>query len=136
MIRYHLRCPQGHEFDGWYPSSEGFERLVAAAQVACPICGATDIEKALMTPAVAAEGALQAPADTEAERALQALRDHVEANSDYVGTAFADQARAMHDGDIPERAIHGEARLDQARALLEDGIPVMPLPFRPKRQQN
>lgn len=135
MIRYQLRCPQGHDFDGWYPSSDGYERLAAAGQVACPTCGATRIEKALMTPAVAAEGALH-DTPSEAARALAALRDHVEANSDYVGTAFADQARAMHDGDIPERAIHGEARLDQARALLEDGIPVLPLPFRPKRQQN
>ena len=68
------------------------------------------------------------------ERAVEELRQKVEANSDYVGKDFAKEARAMHDGEKPERAIYGEARLDQAKALAEDGVPVMPLPFRPKKK--
>ena len=67
---------------------------------------------------------------------LEKLRRHVEANSDYVGLSFAAEARAMHEGRVPERAIHGEARPDEARRLLEDGIPVAPLPFRPTSKTN
>ena len=140
MIRYALRCDRDHDFDGWFRSSDGFDALNAAGQVACAICGSTRISKALMAPSVPAERAAGAPALTAprdpAEAALEKLRAHVEANSDYVGLKFADQARAMHDGDMPSRAIHGEARPEDAKRLIEDGIPVAPLPFIPKQKAN
>lgn len=70
---------------------------------------------------------------TEVEKAISALRKKVEASSEYVGTDFVKQARAMHAGEVPERSIYGEARLDQAKALADEGVRLMPLPFRPKR---
>ena len=142
MIRYSLRCDQGHDFDGWFRSSDGFETLRAAGQVNCAICGSAKVEKALMAPRVAhgGEGApdspdLHSPRDGH-EAALEKLRRHVEANSDYVGMSFAAEARAMHEGAAPERAIHGEAGLEDARKLIEDGIPVAPLPFRARQRAN
>jgi len=78
---------------------------------------------------------LSAPA-SDVERAIAAMRKHVESTSDYVGLEFTKQARAMHDGDTPARAIYGEANLADAKALIEDGIAVMPLPFTPKRNTN
>ena len=74
--------------------------------------------------------------ETDAEKALMALRKHVETNAQYVGGNFADEARAMHDGTSPERAIYGEAQPEQARALINEGIPVAPLPFAPTRKAN
>ena len=138
MIRYALRCDRGHGFDGWFRSAAGFDSLLSAGQVECSVCGSTVVTKAPMAPAVPAREesearTLEAPA-SGAERALAALRRHVEANSDYVGGDFVTQARAMHDGDIPQRSIHGEARLDEAKKLLEDGVPVAPLPFRSRRK--
>ncbi|MDO5704962.1 MAG: DUF1178 family protein [Paracoccus sp. (in: a-proteobacteria)] len=132
MIRYDLRCDKGHDFDGWFRSSEGFDGLRAAGQVACTICGSVAVDKALMAPAVPSDKARK----TGEASPLEKLRRHVEANSDYVGPKFADQARAMHDGDIPQRAIHGEASLHDARALIEDGVPVAPLPFVPRQKAN
>lgn len=70
------------------------------------------------------------------EKALAALRAEVEANSDYVGKSFVTEARKMHEGTTAPRAIHGEARLDEAKKLMEDGVPVMPLPFLPPRKLN
>ena len=85
-------------------------------------------------------GTLQRFVDAQAggvhEQALAELRRQVEENSDYVGLNFAKEARAMHDGDAPARAIHGEAKPDEARKMLEDGLPVMPLPFVPRRKTN
>lgn len=133
MIRYSLKCANGHAFESWFASSEAFERLGAAKQVICPDCGNTSVEKALMAPAV--RPALTEPA-TEREKALAELRAKVEANSEYVGTDFATEARRIHDGDAPGRSIYGEARLDEAKALIEDGIPVAPLPFMPPRRTN
>lgn len=133
MIRYDLHCDNGHDFDGWFRSSEGFDTLRAAGQVACTHCGSTDVNKALMAPAVSPEKT--SPSEV-AETPLERLRRHVEANSDYVGLKFADQARAMHDGNMPQRPIHGEARPEDARQLIEDGIPVAPLPFIPRQRTN
>ncbi|MFZ9950164.1 MAG: DUF1178 family protein [Gemmobacter sp.] len=154
MIRYDLRCRQGHEFDSWFSSSSGFESLRAAGHLSCPICGGTEIDKALMAPALGrAAGAADAAAEvappheaptpeagaiTPAQRAalIAELRARIEASSDYVGLSFATEARRMHEGDIPGRPIHGEAHPDEARQLIEDGIPVAPLPFVPTRRRN
>lgn len=136
MIRYDLRCAKGHHFDGWFRSSDAYDSLRAAGQITCTTCGATEVEKAMMAPAVSQkERKLTAPRDAT-ESALEKLRAHVEANSDYVGLQFADQARAMHEGILPARQIHGEARPDEARKLIEDGVPVAPLPFLPRQKAN
>lgn len=142
MIRFTLRCGEGHQFESWFQSAEAYDTLKSAGHVACAICGTGDVEKAIMAPQVStarktepATRPLSAPA-SPAEQALAKLKAHVEANSDYVGMEFAREARAMHDGDAPERSIYGEARLDEAKKLIEDGVPVAPLPFRPGRKAN
>ncbi len=140
MIRYALRCDKGHDFEGWFRNSEGFDASRAAGQVACAICGSTNVEKALMAPAArASDKAETKPLRTprnEVETALEKLRDHVEANSDYVGLQFAAEARAMHAGSAPERPIHGEAKPEEARKLIEEGVPIAPLPFLPRNKAN
>ncbi|MGR3762101.1 DUF1178 family protein [Roseobacteraceae bacterium NS-SX3] len=163
MIRYALKCSDGHSFESWFQSADAFDKLAAAGMVSCAVCGATRVEKAIMAPRVrparkaAAEPgagrrpqaeAAQAPAAPaqapgvlsaprgELEAAIAELRRKVEANSDYVGKDFAAEARKMHLGEAPERAIHGEARPEEAKALLEDGVPVLPLPFRTNRNTN
>ena len=144
MIRYAMTCADGHSFDSWFQSSAGFDRLAAAGLVCCTVCGIADVSKSLMAPAVVTDGAPPAPAvaeplsapSTPAEAALAELRRKVTENSDYVGMSFAAEARAMHAGDAPERSIWGEARPQEAMALIAEGIPVAPLPFVPKRQAN
>lgn len=145
MIRYALKCASGHAFESWFQSAERFDTLAAAGHVACPMCGNTEVSKALMAPSVRpartaaaappAERPLAAPA-SEIEEALAALRREVEKNSDYVGMNFAAEARRIHAGEAPERSIYGEARPEEARKLIEDGVPVAPLPFLPQRKTN
>ena len=154
MIQFTLRCDKDHRFDSWFQSAEAFDKLKGAGMVSCSVCGSTDVEKAVMAPRVRparkaakgpqppapqspgpAAGALSTPASPE-EQALARLKADVEANSEYVGMEFASEARAMHDGDVPERAIYGEAGPEEAKKLIEDGVPVAPLPFRPGRKTN
>ncbi len=140
MIRYDLTCAKGHAFDSWFASANAYDTLERAGQLSCALCGDTHVSKALMAPSVAEGSAarpkrLSEPANP-LEQALAELRRKVEATSDYVGPSFASEARAMHEGKTPERAIHGEARPDEARRLIEDGIPVAPLPFAPRRKTN
>lgn len=140
MIRYTLKCAKGHDFDSWFQSAAAFDKLVAAGHLACAICGETGVEKALMAPAVAQAAPpvrpnLSAP-HSPVEAALAELRRQVEANSEYVGLGFAAEARAMHEGTTPARSIYGEAKPEEARKLLEDGVPVAPLPFLPDRKAN
>ncbi|MEM8553800.1 MAG: DUF1178 family protein [Pseudomonadota bacterium] len=155
MIRYALKCANNHSFDSWFQSAAAFDSLSAAGHVECPICGGKDVAKAIMAPRVSdSEKAnnrpplpttpkVDTPAETmatglppKAAEAMKKLREAVEANSDYVGRNFAEEARAIHDGSSPERAIHGEANAEEARTLVEDGIPILPLPFRDRRGTN
>ncbi len=150
MIRYALKCSGDHTFESWFANAEAFDSLKAAGMVACPDCGATDVAKSLMSPGVrparnkaaaaAAPSAKPAPDDgaeaPQVDPRLAALRKHVESNSDYVGLRFAAEARRMHEGETPHRSIYGEAKPDEARQLIEDGVPVAPLPFTPTRKTN
>ncbi|RYH11736.1 DUF1178 family protein [Tropicimonas sp. IMCC6043] len=147
MIKYSLKCAEGHSFESWFASADAFETLRISGHVNCAVCGSPKVEKAMMAPRVLSgeSGAetdekeparpLSAPA-TPAEQALAELRRRIEAESDYVGRDFAREARAMHDGEVPHRSIHGEADPKEARRLIEDGVPVMPLPFAPRRKTN
>ena len=144
MIRYALRCPKDHDFESWFQSDAAFTALQGAGHLACPICGATEISKTLMAPAVRpartagagpAKPDLTTPAN-DMEAALAEMRRQVEANSEYVGLNFVTEARRMHEGTIDQRSIYGEAKPDEARALIDEGVPVAPLPFMPPRKAN
>lgn len=135
MIRYALKCEAGHAFESWFKSAEAFDGLVAGRHVACPDCGSVRVDKALMAPAVVAKAAPLTAQDPR-EAALAELRRKVEENADYVGVNFVSEARAMHSGERPERAIYGEARPEEAIQLLQEGVPVAPLPFLPTRKTN
>ena len=138
MIRYAMRCDKGHEFDGWFRSSDAWEKARKAGALSCTHCGSIRVEKAPMAPNIVStreKPSLTAPR-SEVEAALEKLRRHIEETSAYVGLSFAEEARAMHEGRRAPRAIHGEARPDEARKLIEDGVPVAPLPFLPRRKAN
>lgn len=133
MIRFHLKCDQDHQFESWFQSGAAFDKLVKAGMVSCTTCGSTDVHKSMMAPAVSKASQITAP---KAKDPIAELREKVEANSDYVGGAFAKEARDMHDGLVPDRPIYGEANLSDAKKLVDDGIPVMPLPFVPRKKTN
>lgn len=146
MIKFSLKCAEGHRFESWFRSASEFETLTDGGMVGCADCGSTEISKDMMAPSVRSarraghsvgggEPALSQSA-TAAQQAIARIRREVEANSEYVGADFARKARAMHEGTAPTAAIYGEARADEARALVEDGVPVLPLPFRPTRKVN
>lgn len=137
MIRYALRCENAHTFESWFGSSADFDRLRAAGHIACAVCGSTSVEKELMAPSVAtssssADRPLSAPA-SPAEVALAELRRKIEAVSEDVGRNFATEARLIHEGSAPARPIIGEARPSEAKALLDDGIKIAPLPWSSRR---
>ena len=166
MIKYALKCSKDHRFESWFQSYDSYDALKRAGHLSCAICGDSTVEKELMAPHVrparklATQPAAPAmPKDTDQpsasaaptaaaptrplavpsdqmQEALAAFKRQVEATTDYVGTYFAREARAMHEGETPSRAIWGETRPDEARALVEDGVPVMPLPFIPTRKTN
>jgi hypothetical protein len=158
MIHYHLRCERGHAFESWFQSSTAYESQEKRKLVSCPICGSAKVERAIMAPRIVGKkGRRKAeaepvpasatptdamtPASTSTpllmaqERELRAklkeLRDHIVKNADNVGERFPNEARKMHYGDIEHRPIYGEASPDEARALVEEGVEVSPLPVLP-----
>ena len=147
MIRYALVCSSEHEFEAWFGSSKVFEAQRRRGDVVCPVCGATDVSKALMAPAVSTSKRKEqkAPAmpmpvaanvsePPEAVAMLRKLRKHLTDNSDYVGGKFAEEARRIHFNEVEKRSIYGEATPQEAHALIEDGVEFHPLPRLPEDQ--
>ncbi len=118
MVRYSLSCADGHLFESWFQSATAFDDLAARGLLTCAECGSPKVEKTLMAPSVATREDLSKPQNPR-EAMLAAMRRHVEENSDYVGLSFAAEARRIHEGEAPERNIWGEAKPEEARALLE-----------------
>lgn len=131
MIRYALKCTDGHDFESWFPSADAYDAQVARGLVTCAVCGSAEIGKALMAPKVT--GGVVRP-DPVVSR-IAALRAKVESEATYVGPRFAAEARAIHAAES-DRSVYGEASGAEVRALLEDGIRVAPLPFLPKAKAN
>jgi hypothetical protein len=155
MIRYSLRCEKDHSFESWFQSSSAYDVQVRRKLVACPVCGSAKVEKAIMAPQIASKKGreiaapaqepaasateITAPASTpllmaqerELRAKLKELRDHIVRNADNVGERFPNEARKMHYGDIEHRPIYGEASPDEARALIDEGVEVSPLPVLP-----
>ncbi|MES2896394.1 MAG: DUF1178 family protein [Pseudomonadota bacterium] len=132
MIRYALACEAAHEFEGWFGSSEAFDDQLARGLVACPVCDSKAVAKQIMAPNLAGTKKntpdLTAPMRSMVMEAMGQVRRHVEENFDYVGDAFAGEARAIHEGRSEDRGIYGEATPAEVKALTEDGVRIAPLP--------
>ncbi|MDE2376005.1 DUF1178 family protein [Bradyrhizobium sp.] len=154
MIRYTLRCDRSHEFESWFQNSSAYEQQVKRKLVTCPVCGSAKVDKAIMAPRIVgkkgrepaqepapakpAEAPQQAPTslmmaqERDLRAKLKELRDHIVKNADNVGERFPNEARAMHYGDKEHRPIYGEASPGEAKALIDEGIEVSPLPTLPE----
>jgi hypothetical protein len=152
MIRYSLRCERDHAFESWFQSSAAYDSQVRRKLVTCPACGSAKVEKAIMaprvigkkgrekaapviaaetTPAVSESTSLMLAQERELRAKLKELRDHIVKNADNVGERFPNEARKMHYGDIEHRPIYGEASPEEAKALIDEGVEVSPLPVLP-----
>ena len=137
MIKYSFKCSNGHEFDSWIQSADALDKLKTSGMISCAICGDMKVERALMSPQVRPakkkanrEGnrPLSGPLTT-AEQAFLELRAKIEANTEDVGSNFAKEARAIHDGEAEERGIRGKATAKEVKNLVEDGVSITPLPW-------
>lgn len=161
MICYALACGNGHSFESWFENSAAYDQQRKRKLVGCPVCDDTKIEKAIMSPRLSgtkkrgrrvatpveapaeappgtamvpapkAPVAMMSPQEREFRQKLKELREHLTKNADYVGQSFPEQARQMHYGEIDHRSIYGEASLEDAKELHEEGIEVHPLPTLP-----
>lgn len=133
---FQLVCPDNHSFESWFRDSRAFDDLARQNQLMCPHCGSTEVKKSLMAPAVSPVREVPAAGKPTKDQFIAALKQHVEQNSEYVGPKFATEVRRMHTGELPERSIYGEAKPAEALKLLEDGLPIIPLPFLTNRKIN
>ena len=143
MIVYELRCSGDHAFEAWFRDSTAFDEQAAEGAIVCPDCGDTAVRKAPMAPRIAKGrgkaggegGATRTYAhakSAETRRALAELRRQVEESCDYVGDAFAEEARKIHYGEVEERAIYGETSDEDAEALREEGVQIRQVPWLPR----
>jgi len=150
MIKYALVCDKRHEFESWFSDSAAYDKQAKRGLVSCPECGSTKVEKAIMAPrlsgtrkrarktetpaSTSAPVAMLSPQEQELRTKLKELRDHITRNADNVGKKFPEEARKMHYGEIEHRSIYGEASLESAKELIEEGIELHPLPTLPDEQ--
>ena len=143
MIKFSLACETGHEFDGWFGSSEDYETQQKRGLIACPVCDTTKVSKSLMAPSVSTarkkESRNQAialatahHAKTEVMAKLREIRDEITKNADNVGEKFPEEARKIHYGESEKRAIYGEAGLQDVKELVDEGVEIAPLPVLPE----
>jgi hypothetical protein len=148
MILYQLRCGKDHEFEAWFKDGQTCERQLARKTVECPTCGSRKVAKALMAPRIGGSEKKQQSANLSAKvpegnhpmsimasamrQHLQEVRAKVEANCDYVGDKFAEEARKIHYGETEARGIYGEASDEEHRELVEEGVEVARIPWLPR----
>ncbi len=136
MIKYSLNCENNHNFEAWFPNSDGFEEQNSKGFVVCPYCASIKVSKAIMAPAVKKSKPQENEnislsndiMPTEVRKIIEEYKSHIEQNFDYVGDSFAKEARAIHDGDSEIRPIYGETTPKEAKELIEDGISIAPIP--------
>ncbi len=148
MIKFSLVCDRGHEFESWFDSGVSYDKQARRGLVACPACNSAKVSKAMMAPSIVGARNDSAPVivatpeklapvallderQQKLREMVRQLRSEIEKNSVDVGANFPKVARAIHDGEEPERSIRGRASAEEARALIEDGIGVLPLPVLP-----
>ena len=133
MILFDLVCDEGHGFEGWFPDSKAFDQQRKKGIVECPACGGTKVQKALQAPAVSTSRKKEAVTAKRQMAAalnmLQEVRREVEANSDFVGNNFAEEARKIHYGESKKRDIHGQTTPDEAKELSEEGVDFTAVPW-------
>ena len=140
MIRFSLVCDRDHEFEAWFRSNDDFDTQSRRGFVECPACGSKKVGKALMAPSVSTGrkkeqiALAMGEAQKQALAQLKAMAAKVRESADYVGDKFAEEARKIHFGESEARGIYGEATLDEARSLAEDGVEFMPIPVFPDDQ--
>ncbi|MCD7110684.1 DUF1178 family protein [Rhizobium sp. DKSPLA3] len=138
MIRYALTCDKGHGFEGWFGSSVDFEAQAECGLVTCPVCGTASVDRALMAPALSTgrrkdkqRGLMMDQAQQVAISKIREMVSTIRANADDVGEKFPEEARKIHYGEADARGLIGRATVEEARALIEEGIAVAPLPILP-----
>ena len=152
MIRYALLCKAGHGFESWFRSSGDYDRQRKGGLVSCPACGSAEIEKQIMKPSLTRSGkekpraeppaaseektpvAMMSPQEQFLRTKLKELREHVTKNADYVGDKFPELARQMHYDEAERRSIYGEAKPDEVKELIDEGVEVHPLPVLPEER--
>jgi len=138
MISFNIKCSSDHVFEAWFPDGDSFDRQRRQRKVACPVCGDTKVKKAPMAPNIARGASRgeerQMAVAKEMAVALRKLRREVEANCDYVGDRFAEEARKIHYDETEPRNIYGETTSEEAKALKEEGVEFARIPWLPQTE--
>ena len=138
MIKYSLRCSDGHNFEAWFSSSKAYEEQVQDSLVLCHLCDSREIKKNIMSPNIGKKGNKSNTNNDfkKIEVMMNKVRKHVEKNYEYVGKKFPEEARAMHYEEKESKDIYGESSIEEAKELIEEGIDIHPIHGINKKTKN
>ena len=138
MISFNLVCKKcSTEFEGWFNDSKEFEKQKRKNFLLCPSCNSPYISKSLMAPNLSKKGNSK---KTKIRKTMinniEKYKKLIEKNFDYVGDDFTEEAKKIKYGEIEDRPIYGEASLEQTKELMDEEIPVVPLPWMSSKKTN
>jgi hypothetical protein len=136
VIKYNLICDSEHEFEAWFDNIQSYETQSDAGHLNCPICHSANVQRAVMSPSIPKKSNMTLRDNARQQQVMKTILEDVSKNYEYVGDAFADEARAIYYGDREDRDIYGETTLEEAKALIDEGVPVAPLPILPPNVKN
>tara|TARA_Y100001935_G_scaffold221717_1_gene196090 strand:+ start:10 stop:423 length:414 start_codon:yes stop_codon:yes gene_type:complete len=135
MIVFNLNCFDcSFAFEGWFENTKDYNKQIKQGLVCCPSCNSVQIKKGLMAPNLAKKSNTKLSKRNKSIASnVKKLKKIIEKEFDYVGDKFTEEAKKIKYGETKERAIYGEASIDQTKELLDEGIDVLPLPFSTKK---
>ena len=135
MIVFNLNCSDcSFAFEGWFENSKDYNKQIKQGLVCCPACNSTQIKKGLMAPNVAKKSNTKISKRNKSIASnVKKLKKIIEKDFEYVGDKFTEEAKKIKYGETKERAIYGEASIEQTKELMDEDIDVLPLPFSTKK---
>ena len=135
MIVFNLNCSDcDFSFEGWFENTKDYNKQINQGLVSCPSCNSIHIKKGLMAPNVAKKSNSKIFKNNKSVASnVKKLKKIIEKEFEYVGDKFAEEAKKIKYGEVKERAIYGEASIEQTKELINEDIDVLPLPFSTKK---
>ena len=135
MIVFSLNCSDcASSFEGWFENTKDYNKQIRKGLLICPSCNSTQIKKGLMAPNLSKKSnSIISKRNKSIASNVKKLKKIVEKEFDYVGDKFTEEAKKIKYGEVKERAIYGEASIEQTKELIDEDIDVLPLPFSTKK---
>ena len=135
MIKYNLKCSNGHEFISWFSDSLEFDKLNKKKLLECIYCSSKKINKSIMAPMISG-GKLKEDSSnllneklSDKKKELLEIRNYIEKNFEFVGDKFSQKVREVYYDKKTRKTIYGSTTKKEREELAEEGMDLISIPW-------